>query len=109
MHVTYKGPSRRDDISTEFIVRDEGGKVHSLRKGVATDVPDELGSALVAGDEERFKGHKFAESSDEEREEAGLEQADTAKTADAGGGGGAGGSPPPPSTQGGTATAAART
>lgn len=100
MHVTYKGPSRRDDISTEFIVKDDG-KAYTLRKGVAADVPDELGQAILSGDDDRFKGHKFAESSDEERDEAGLEP-DTA-------GGGSGGSPPPPSTQGGTAAAAART
>lgn len=56
--VTYTGPTSRADISTEYVVDDENGKTHILRKGIATDVPASLAKELLAG-EGRIKGHRF--------------------------------------------------
>lgn len=55
--ITYGGPTARDDISTAFQVRDANGKTHLLRKGVATDVPDDVAKLLTGDDTPR--GHKF--------------------------------------------------
>ncbi len=57
-NITYGGPSSRSDVSTEFHIRDEGGKMHVLVKGVAVDVPDALAKELLSGSD-RVKGHKF--------------------------------------------------
>lgn len=56
--VTYTGPKSKADISTEYQIEDEKGKVHVLRMGVATDVPAGLAKELLAGDG-RVSGHGF--------------------------------------------------
>lgn len=63
--ITYGGPTSRDDISTEFVVRDESGKPHTLRKGYATEVPDDVAKRLLGDDAP--KGHKFAQAQEGDR------------------------------------------
>lgn len=64
-NITYGGPTSRDDISTEFIVRDENGKPHTLRKGYASEVPADVAKRLLGDDAP--KGHKFAKSEEGDR------------------------------------------
>lgn len=62
--VQYDGPSDKSDLSTEFHVRDEKGKMHRLYKdrpvaqGGHGDVPDELAKRLLGKDAPA--GHKFS-------------------------------------------------
>lgn len=58
-NVIYKGPTSRDDISTEYIVRGEDRTPYTLRKGAAkgTEVPDDVAARLLGDDSP--KGHKF--------------------------------------------------
>lgn len=74
--ITYGGPTSRDDISTEFIVREpaeEGkkGKPVRLRKGLPLEVSDEL-AAVLTGDDAP-KGHKFELVKDDETVDEALE------------------------------------
>lgn len=81
MHVTYQGPTQREDLSTEFHVRDGEGEMHVLRQGVPAPVSDELGSELLKDAKDRdarLKGHKFAKSTDEELKQHGLSEDDAA-------------------------------
>ena len=94
MHVTYKGPTSREDISTEFHIRDDSDDKRPLVRLVKDrpePVSDALGALLTAeGDDRdaRLKGHKFATATDEEVREAGLEPTTTSTApAKAGGGG----------------------
>ncbi len=68
--ITYNGPSSKADISTEYHVRDEKGKMVVLRLGKPTEVPDALAKELLGGDA-RHKGHKFERSEDEAAASAG--------------------------------------
>lgn len=60
-NVIYKGPTSRDDNSTEFIVRDEkdNRRPYTLRVGspTGTEVPDHIAKTLLGDDSP--KGHKF--------------------------------------------------
>lgn len=93
--LVYTGPSAKDDISEEFHVRDEDGKMHRLTKGQVSDsLPDSLRAELLEGSD-RTKGHKFTEPTDEQLEAAGVEPGEekpkarsTTSSGDAGGSGG---------------------
>jgi hypothetical protein len=69
-HVTYKGPSSRSDLTNVYSLRGEDGAMHTLRVDNATEVPDDVAALLLGSDSP--KGHKFAESSDEEKRAAGV-------------------------------------
>lgn len=67
--ITYGGPTSRDDISTEFIVREptedgRRGKPVRMRKGLPIEVSDKL-AAMLTG-EDAPKGHKFELVNDDE-------------------------------------------
>jgi hypothetical protein len=80
--ITYGGPTSRDDISTEFIVREPAadgkkGKPVRFRKAVPLEVSDEL-AALLTGDDAP-KGHKFeAADVSESTDTAGAGEGDSA-------------------------------
>lgn len=70
--VTYEGPTQRDDITTEFHVRDSDGEMHKLVEGRPyVDAPDDLVAELLEGSD-RTKGHKFREATEDEVAAAGL-------------------------------------
>lgn len=82
-NVIYKGPTNRDDISTEYVIRDADRKPYTLRVGsrTGTEVPDEVAARLLGDDSP--KGHKFELY--EEPAVAEGENADTPPEADADG------------------------
>jgi hypothetical protein len=99
--LVYKGPTKSEDASSEFHVRDEGGEMHRLIAGqVSDELPDSLASELLKGSA-RTKGHKFEEATEEQLKAAGIEaKASRSQTA----GSGSGGSSPAPGSGSATGT-----
>lgn len=97
--VVYEGPTKKDDISNEFHVRDEDGKMHRLSKGEPSDeLPDSLRSELLDGSD-RTKGHKFRELTDEEAKQfEDVKPSSRTPRAEVGSGGAGGTTPAPGAT-----------
>lgn len=99
--VVYEGPTKKDDLSTEFHIRDEDGKMVRLAKGeVSDELADSLRSELLDGSD-RTKGHKFRELTDDEAKSYEQDSKPSSRTARAEvGSGGSGGSTPAPGATG---------